>query len=102
MGLKKYCIDGENKLDLDKIPTDSKSDKVEKEEIVKKTAKNQEKISELQERLYAEGREGLIIILQAIDAAGKDSIFVELDDVVELDAVFHVFEELLEDIDIER
>ena len=73
MGLKKYCIDGENKLKLDKIPTDSKSDKVEKEEIVKKTAKNQEKISELQERLYAEGREGLIIILQAIDAAGKDS-----------------------------
>ena len=35
MGLKKYCIDGENKLDLDKIPTDSKSDKVDKEEIVK-------------------------------------------------------------------
>ena len=73
MSLKKYRIDGEKKLNLDKIPTDSKSDKVEKEEILKKTLKNQEKISELQERLYAEGREGLIIILQAIDAAGKDS-----------------------------
>ncbi len=73
MSLKKYCIDGEKKLKLNKIPTDSKSDKVDKEEIQKKTVKNQEKIALLQERLYAEGREGLIIILQAIDAAGKDS-----------------------------
>lgn len=73
MGLKKYCIDGDKKLKLDKLPTDSKSDDVVKEDIQKKTLKNQEKIAELQERLYAEGREGLIIILQAIDAAGKDS-----------------------------
>lgn len=73
MGLKKYRFDGEKKLNLDKLPTNSKKDKVVKEEILKKTAENQENIAELQERLYADGREGLIIILQAIDAAGKDS-----------------------------
>lgn len=73
MGLKKYCFDGDKKLNLNKIPTNSKDDKVEKEKILEKTIENQKKISLLQERLYAEGREGLIIILQAIDAAGKDS-----------------------------
>lgn len=43
-----------------------------------------------------------LILKDISDAADKESIFVELDDDVELDAVFHVFEELLEDIDIER
>lgn len=73
MSLDKYCFNGKKKLDLDKIPTNSKSDDVIKEEILEKTSQNRAKIALLQERLYAEGREGLIIILQAIDAAGKDS-----------------------------
>ena len=34
---------------------------------------NQEKIFALQDKLYADAKEGLIIILQARDAAGKDS-----------------------------
>ncbi len=73
MSVKKYCFDGSKKLSLKKIPTNSKQDKVEKEEILEKTAENQAKISALQEKLYADGREGLIILLQAMDAAGKDS-----------------------------
>ncbi|MBQ0000037.1 MAG: polyphosphate kinase 2 family protein [Clostridiales bacterium] len=73
MSLKTYKVDGSKKFSLSKLPTDSKKDKVDKEEILRKTEENQQKISELQERLYAEGKEGLIIVLQAIDAAGKDS-----------------------------
>lgn len=73
MKSEKYCFDGSKKLNLDKLSTNSKSDKVKKEDIIKKTAENQEKISALQERLYADGREGVILVLQAIDAAGKDS-----------------------------
>ena len=73
MSVKKYCFDGSKKLSLKKIPTNSKQDKVEKEEILEKTTENQAKISALQEKLYADGREGLIILLQAMDAAGKDS-----------------------------
>lgn len=38
-----------------------------------KQKKNQEKIFALQDKLYADAKEGLIIILQARDAAGKDS-----------------------------
>lgn len=73
MSLKDYRFDGTKKLDLNKIPTDSKHDKVDKEKILAKTASNQEKIAALQDKLYADGREGLIIVLQAMDAAGKDS-----------------------------
>ncbi len=73
MKAKKYCFDGDKKLKLDKLATNSKSDKVKKEEIIEKTKENQIKIAALQERLYADGREGVILVLQAIDAAGKDS-----------------------------
>lgn len=73
MKAKKYRFDGTNKLNLSELSTSSKKDKVTKEEITTKTKANLEKISALQERLYADGREGVILILQAIDAAGKDS-----------------------------
>lgn len=71
--LKKYRFDGSKKLDLKKLPTNSKKDKVEKEKILEMTARNQEQIFALQDKLYAEGKEGLLIVLQARDAAGKDS-----------------------------
>ena len=35
--------------------------------------KNRERISELQEMLYAEGRQSLLFVFQAMDAGGKDS-----------------------------
>ena len=60
--LDQYCFDGTNALSLKKLPTDSKKDQVDKE-----------KIFALQDKLYADAKEGLIIILQARDAAGKDS-----------------------------
>lgn len=71
--LDQYCFDGTNVLSLKKLPTDSKKDQVDKEKILAKTEKNQEKIFALQDKLYADAKEGLIIILQARDAAGKDS-----------------------------
>ncbi len=73
MKLSDYCFTGNKKLDLKKQPTDSKKDKSTKEEILSLTVKNQLKMKELQQRLYADGREGVIFVLQAMDAAGKDS-----------------------------
>lgn len=73
MGISKYKVDGDKKVKLSSFPTNSKADKVDKEEIIKKTAENLQEMGLLQERLYAEGKEGLLIVLQAIDAAGKDS-----------------------------
>ncbi|MDD2959981.1 MAG: polyphosphate kinase 2 family protein [Lachnospiraceae bacterium] len=73
MSLKNYCFDGSQKLSLHKLPHDSKKDNVNKETILAKTAKNEQEISLLQDKLYADGKEGLLIVLQAMDAAGKDS-----------------------------
>ena len=73
MGLKRYRYDGERKLCLQELPTDSLKDGMEKAEAIEKTQKNLRKISALQDMLYADGKEGLLILLQARDAAGKDS-----------------------------
>lgn len=59
MNLKKYATDF----------TDSYTDKKEAE---KDLQKNVEKLRELQTVLYAEDRQSLLIIFQAMDAAGKD------------------------------
>jgi PPK2 family polyphosphate:nucleotide phosphotransferase len=72
MALKDFCFDGSSKLNLKKVPTDSKKEKVEKEKILAKTEKNKLKMQELQDKLYSDGKEGIIIVLQAMDAAGKD------------------------------
>ena len=56
--LDQYCFDGTNALSLKKLPTDSKKDQVDKEKILAKTEKNQEKIFALQDKLYADAKEG--------------------------------------------
>lgn len=68
-----YKFDGSAKLDLSRMNTSAKADHVNKEEIIQKTAENQLAIQQLQDRLYAAQKEGLIILIQARDAAGKDS-----------------------------
>src|SRR4051794_7154749 len=45
-----------------------------KEDAPATLAANVAKIAELQERLYADNRWGLLLIFQAMDAAGKDSV----------------------------
>ena len=72
MGLGKYTVDGSEKIKLKDFPTNSKKDNVDKKEIKKKQAENTLKIAQLQEKLYADGREGVILVIQALDAAGKD------------------------------
>ncbi len=73
MKLSDYRFDGKKRPDMSKLPTDSKKDKSTKEEIFELTRQNQLKMKELQQRLYADGKEGVIFVLQAMDAAGKDS-----------------------------
>ena len=68
-----YRFDGSDKCRLDKLATNSKADGVDKEKILAKTAENLQKMAALQDAFYADGREGLIFVLQAMDAAGKDS-----------------------------
>lgn len=71
--IQKYTFDGSKELVLKDLPTDAKEDGLEKKPTKKKFKKNLKKMKKLQERLYADGREGLIVVFQALDAAGKDS-----------------------------
>lgn len=70
--LKKYRYDGEKKFDIKKVSTDETSLVKSKEEALSEMDKNFEKINELQARLYADKKEGVIFLFQAMDAAGKD------------------------------
>ncbi len=74
MKAEKYRFDGTKKCDLKELPTDSKKDGAEKEKILAKLEENIVKLAELQNRFYADSKEGLIVVLQALDAAGKDSL----------------------------
>ena len=73
MKLEECRYDGTGSFDLSKYPTHAKADKKRKAEFADLTAKNTQLMAELQEKLYADGREGVVIMLQAMDAAGKDS-----------------------------
>lgn len=71
--LDEYTFDGAKKFSILNTPTDSGGRESEKKAIVKKTLANVNRISELQAKLYADARESVLIVLQALDAAGKDS-----------------------------
>lgn len=71
MSLKDYRFDGEEKLELRGMNTGAKKDGVDKEDILRRTEKNLGRIEALQDKLYADGRESVLIILQAMDAAGQ-------------------------------
>lgn len=71
--IDKYTFDGAKKLTLSDLPTNAKEDKVEKKEIKKLFKDNLKEMKLLQEKLYADGKEGLIVVVQALDTAGKDS-----------------------------
>lgn len=73
MKADQYRFDGSNPCILDKLPCDSKADKADKAQIQARTEANLETMASLQDALYADGREGVIFVLQALDAAGKDS-----------------------------
>ena len=74
MSAKDYRFDGSRNVCLKDMPTAAGDAKAYKAELVQKTQENIAHAAELQERLYAAGQEGLIIALQARDAAGKDSL----------------------------
>jgi len=74
VSVKDYRYDGSRKVSLKDFPTTAGEAKEHKAELVAKTAENIARAAELQEMLYAAKQEGLVIALQARDAAGKDSL----------------------------
>lgn len=58
--------------------TNGKKDNADREAIYKKEQKNRIKIRDFQKRLYADQREGLIVIIVGMEASGKDRIIRKL------------------------
>ena len=74
MDIKKYRVKPNKKVDLEKFST-RKDDSYSKQEVKKEILpQNLEKMFEFQEKLYAENKKGILVVLQAMDAAGKDSL----------------------------
>ena len=74
MSVRDCRYDGSRKLNIKAAPTGSGDEREHKQELEERTAENIARACQLQEMLMAEGREGLIVAIQARDAAGKDSL----------------------------
>jgi PPK2 family polyphosphate:nucleotide phosphotransferase len=74
MKTDKFLVPEFGKVDLKDHSTDYTGDYKDKEDAVDDLAKNIEKIAELQDVLYAQNVHALLIVIQAMDAAGKDSV----------------------------
>lgn len=64
-------VDSKTKFDLSKVPT-CPPDGTDKKEVLAETEKLGERLEELFDLLYFSGKNGLLVVLQGMDAAGKD------------------------------
>jgi PPK2 family polyphosphate:nucleotide phosphotransferase len=72
---KKYRVDDPDKFRIDEWDSaDTGKLDIEKKEAKDLLAEGVERLSDLQERLYAQDRWAMLLIFQAMDAAGKDSV----------------------------
>jgi PPK2 family polyphosphate:nucleotide phosphotransferase len=69
----KYKIPEGNPVNLKDRPTDDDDKPVTKEEGEKRLKSDILKLSGIQEKLYADNRYAVLLVIQAMDAAGKDS-----------------------------
>lgn len=67
-----YRFDGTKKFDIKKASTRFKDTYQDKEEYESLIADSAKQLDELQSMMYAHNRYGLLVIFQAMDAAGKD------------------------------
>lgn len=72
MKIEKFRVTEGSKVNLNTHPTDFTGDYTDKRDAVKDLQKNVGRMAELQDALYAEDRHTLLLIFQAMDAAGKD------------------------------
>src|SRR5215813_2113296 len=74
MKTQKFLAAESKKVDLDDHPTDYTGDYKNKEDAVADLERNVQRLAELQDVLYAQNIHSLLIVFQAMDAAGKDSV----------------------------
>ncbi|MBX3245112.1 MAG: polyphosphate kinase 2 family protein [Acidobacteria bacterium] len=72
MNIEKFKVKEGSRLNLKKHKTDFTADYSDKKEAVEDLQENIQKLAELQDMLYAQDVYSLLVIFQAMDAAGKD------------------------------
>ena len=72
MKLEDCRYNGQGTFVLADHPTSAGIDKKDRPQIEELMEANIERMIELQDKLYAQGTEGIVIMIQAMDAAGKD------------------------------
>lgn len=72
MHLAKYRFTGEEKFEIGEFDTSETGKYQSKDDLIDIVAENLKQMEEIQDRLYAEAENGVLIIFQALDAAGKD------------------------------
>ena len=77
MDFERFKISGQAGVDLQQFETDFDGG-IKDNDLKKKTKKVWEELTQLQQQLYAESKQSLLIVLQAMDAAGKDSTIAKL------------------------
>jgi PPK2 family polyphosphate:nucleotide phosphotransferase len=70
--IEDYRVDGTAKFDIKKAKTKFKDIYDDKEEYESMQSESAKELDELQSMMYAQNRYGLLVIFQAMDAAGKD------------------------------
>jgi len=70
----KFKVAGGKEVHLKDWSTDDKDKPVSKEEGINILKADIQKLSDIQEKLYASNRFSVLIVIQAMDAAGKDSV----------------------------
>jgi len=68
----RYRVEPGKRLSLAAIDPDETEHYRKKKDIAKELERQRRRIQDLQERLYAENEQGLLIVLQAMDTGGKD------------------------------
>lgn len=72
--VKRFQIRNGDKFRIDDVaPSETLGLDFDKDEVKELLASGVKRLRDLQERLYADGRRSILIVLQAMDAAGKDS-----------------------------
>ena len=61
-----------DKISLDDFPCEPDETKYDKKSAYKKIAENAEKMAQLAQKLYAENKRSILLVLQGMDTAGKD------------------------------
>ncbi len=74
MDISNYCASKNKKIDLSKIDTGDTDKYGSKKDAGEKLDENIARLAELQEVLYAHDHYSVLLILQAMDTAGKDGI----------------------------